>query len=356
MHYGIFAATSKGAELALQVRDVLCADIAAEADVFVKKGKTDAGGVLEYERLSELVKAVFYQYDGLIFIMATGIVVRSIAKLMVSKLQDPAIVVMDENAKHVISLLSGHMGGANALTRKLALALDSDPVITTATDINDQFAPDALAAELGLKVYPKDSIKILNSAMLEGKKIRHYIDKTMPRAELICQRMWDKGVDAKIVNLESIPNDGELKTILSNRIFEPKEGVLYLIPRKLVAGMGCRRGTSIDMLYNALEMACHTIGREITELDMLASINVKSDEKGLLTLAEKLGVEIRFFDQEELLVQIEQHGLSTSNFVEANVGVGNVAEASALCCVENGQILMRKMRYGKATVALIWER
>ena len=99
-----------------------------------------------------------------------------------------------------------------------------------------------------------------------------------------------------------------------------------------------------------------TIGREITELDMLDSINVKSDEKGLLTLAEKLGVEIRFFDQEELLVQIEQHGLSTSNFVEANVGVGNVAEASALCCVENGQILMRKMRYGKATVALIWER
>ena len=79
-------------------------------------------------------------------------------------------------------------------------------------------------------------------------------------------------------------------------------------------------------------------------------------EKRSKEMAEKLGVEIRFFDQEELLVQIEQHGLSTSNFVEANVGVGNVAEASALCCVENGQILMRKMRYGKATVALIWER
>ena len=97
-------------------------------------------------------REAFSSFSALIFIGATGIAVRVLAPLVNDKLSDPAVVVIDERARHVISLLSGHAGGANALTRYLAGMLDADPVITTATDVNELAALDTLAFQLNARM------------------------------------------------------------------------------------------------------------------------------------------------------------------------------------------------------------
>lgn len=352
MRYAVFATTEKGANLALRVREFLDGEVV----VLVRRGKLVSDQIVEYDKLSEAVAVAFHKYDGLIFVMATGIVVRSIAPHLVNKLEDPAVVVMDENAEHVISLLSGHMGGANRLTKQLAICLASDAVITTATDVNNLQAPDALAAELGFKIYPKHSIGVLNSAILEGKKVECLIDKDMALAELYRRRLMNKGVECNLVDVEDI-NEGDcLCTLITDKDLPAREGLLYLKPRKLIAGMGCRRGASTELLHNALEMACNAIGREVAEVEMIASTVAKSDEAGLLSLAHKLDKKIVFFENEDLQLQVDRYGLSISKFVRENIGVGNVSEAAALCCVDRGQILLSKMKFGKATVALVWEK
>lgn len=352
MRYAIFATTKKGAAVALNIKEYLEGDVT----ILVRRGKSKAEGIDEYDKLSEAVATAFHKYDGLIFVMAMGIVVRTIAPHLVNKLEDPAVVVMDDNARHVISVLSGHMGGANNLARHIAMCLQTDAVITTATDTNNLQAPDALAAELGFKVFPKQSIQVLNSAILEGKNVDWYIDEDLSLADLYQRRLQSKGIECQLATADEVEEGHNLCTLITDKALPDREGLLYLKPRRLIAGMGCRRGTSVEMLHNALEMACQTIGKEIVEVDMLASSVAKADEKGLHTLADMLDKQIVFFENEDLQLQVDRYGLSVSKFVKENIGVGNVSEAAALCCVERGQILLRKMKFGKATVSLIWEK
>ena len=104
----------------------------------------------------------FPEADALIFVGACGIAVRAVAPWVKDKFQDPAVVAADEGGQFVISLLSGHAGGANRLTRELAAALGAVPVITTATDVNGRFAVDVFAAENGCAISSRDLAKQLS--------------------------------------------------------------------------------------------------------------------------------------------------------------------------------------------------
>ena len=132
-------------------------------------GQTFAKGK-DYSKLAELVAEVFGKFDGLIFICAAGIVVRMIAPHLVDKLSDPAVLVVDERGQNVISLLSGHVGRANELTVEIAKAIEANPVITTATDVEGKFSVDAIASRLGLVPEPKEAIKAINAAIRLAKK------------------------------------------------------------------------------------------------------------------------------------------------------------------------------------------
>lgn len=120
---------------------------------------------------SSILKANWKEFNGHIFVMATGIVVRKIASLLEHKTKDPAVVVCDEKGDYSISLLSGHIGGANRLANSAADILGGKAVITTATDVQGIMAFDELAAINGWEVVNPENIKILNSMLLEGKKI-----------------------------------------------------------------------------------------------------------------------------------------------------------------------------------------
>ena len=272
-------------------------------------GQTFAKG-RNFDKLANLITEIFGKFDGLIFICAAGIVVRMIAPHIMNKLSDPAVLVIDERGQNVISLLSGHVGRANELTLEIAKAIDANPVITTATDVAGQFSVDAIASKLGLVPEPKEAIKAINSAILRGEDV--------------------------------FVTAGDVR--------------LNLIPQNLIAGVGCRRGTSSLKIFEAIQRACAMIHQPIERVKLLASVDVKKDEIGLTSLAEVMGLEIKFFPAAELQQKIDEYKLAESRFVKRTVSVGNVCEAAALCCVEGARFALPKTAFKGVTVALLWER
>ena len=272
-------------------------------------GQTFARGK-NFDNLAELVVDIFGKFDALIFVCAAGIVVRMIAPHIVSKISDPAVLVVDERGQNVISLLSGHIGRANELTVEVAKALEANPVITTATDVMGKFSVDGIASKLGLVPEPKEAIKAINSAILRGDDV--------------------------------FVTAGDVR--------------LNLIPQNLIAGIGCRRGTSSLKIFEALQRACAMIHQPIERVKLLASVDAKSEETGLLSLAEVMGLEIRFFPVSELQKKIDEYKLAESKFVMRAIGVSNVCEAAALCCVEGARFALPKTSFKGVTIALLWER
>ena len=233
-----------------------------------------------------------------------------IAKHIESKLTDPAVLVIDELGQHVISLLSGHVGGANDLTLKIAEIINAEPIITTATDINNKLAIDSLALRVGVKPEPKEAIKIINSAILKDEPV----------------------------------------------YLTAGETILNLTPMKLIVGIGCKRGTTKEKISKAVEAACNKINQSIERISLIASVDIKRDEVGLIEFAKSIDKEIRFFDVETLQKTIEKYNLSESEFVKKTIGVGNVCEAAALSYVESGKFALPKTKFENVTVALLWSQ
>ena len=363
MRIAIFALTPEGGHLALRLRDVM-----TEAFLFlperIQHHIPAECGAQYFKRLSEAMNAAFTRYDALIFVMATGIVVRMIAPYVKSKLYDPAVLVFDEQGQHGISLLSGHIGGANALTKKLCSAIGADPVITTATDVTGRLAPDAVAAQLALRPVPKRSIQILNTALLEGGTIKYLMDMDLLHG--VFYKTALSGENISVVPFHGVPPllyKGEYRVVITSAIRVPQETeipshTLYLVPRRLIAGVGCRAGVPEKDILHALTEACRMIDRDISWIDFLASTEVKSNEVGLLAAARTLDRDIRFYKRDELAHMVEKYGLIESDFVKKTIGVGNVSEAAALCAAggEGGRIALGRTVFGKVTVTLLWEK
>ena len=389
MRTAILALTPQGVKLARR-----CFAVLPWADVFLGKHSMETedvslwpGRVQTFDRVADFVANAFRRYDAFIFIMATGIVVRAIAPFVKSKLEDPAVVVLDEQANHVISLLSGHVGGANGLTRQLATALGSDPVITTATDTEGLWAPDAVCGRLGLAPWPQEAIVTVNRALLDGVPVRYVVDADVPLASFYQETLKELGGDVDTLSraeAASLP-DGMDAGILEPRethvvelepqktpidvivTAEPaafpaaKHGVsrLYLLPCRLIAGVGCRKGTAKETILSALADATHRIGVPLSAVACIASTAVKREEAGLHAAAKTLGATLQFFETETLGMAVHLYGLEESPFVKETIGVGNVAEAAALAAAGRTprRMALGKTKYDeKVTVALVWQK
>lgn len=353
MRCALLAATDVGLALAKTLQPLLDG-----ADVYAKKNprgeSADCGDVYFYEKLAALTAEIFAKYDALIFIMAAGITVRMIAPHLKSKLTDPAVLVMDERAGHVVSLLSGHIGGANALAEKIASYTGADPVITTATDVGAKRAADSVARELALRPFPKENIKIFNGALLRGEKIFWYVDETLTEKNFYLRELQKRNIAAKCT-AENFFAAEKFSVYITAKKTDATKKLLVLSPRLLVAGVGCRKGTGADEITAALYAACEKIGRDVAAIGLIASAKLKENEPGLLEAAKKLGAKTAFFSADELAEKTAAWHLKESTFVKKIVGTGNVAEAAALCAA-NGRFALTKQKYAKVTVALLWEK
>ncbi|MGV0168746.1 cobalt-precorrin 5A hydrolase [Furfurilactobacillus sp. WILCCON 0119] len=317
---GVLALTATGCTLAERIHTTLAADVtlilpekfaAASAAVTFKTGG-----------FRSAFATAFGQYDCVICVMATGIVVRQLAPLLQDKLSDPAVLVVDEQAHHVISLLAGHMGGANDWTVRLAEALASDPVITTATDTEGVQALDVLAREYhGWYAEFKTTTKRINGRLAARQPVALWIDPVYrPHHPAL--------TGFTVVDELAARPDGVPLVVISDRTDLPKlVDATQLIPRVNVLGIGCRKDVTVGMMQAALTEFCqeqHLAWRSIAQL---ASIEKKAHEAGIHYLAETLNVPVTFYSAATLQTVADHY--PQSSFVTKTVGVGAVAEPAA---------------------------
>lgn len=253
----------------------------------------------------------FDKADALLFIGACGIAVRSIAPLCRSKTTDPAVLVMDEAGRFVIPLLSGHIGGANALAADIAARIGATPVITTATDVRGIPAIDTWAVHNDCAIENPQAIQPVSSALLD-----------------------DRAVGVMITERELTP---------------PYPVTLTLRPRTLVIGIGCKRGTSAAHIEECVTRFLKDNGLSMLSVRALASIDLKGDEPGLLAFCERFRFPLLTYSAGELMAL--PGVFSVSEFVRKTTGVDCVCERAAVKASGKG-LLVGKMRFDGVTLAL----
>lgn len=347
MKLAIVSVTNKGALLA----ERLAGQLAAQVDVYVKSGRNPSGTGREFSSLSRLLETIFGQYQGFIFVMATGIVVRVVAAHILDKRFDPAVIALDEAGRHAISLLSGHIGGANELTRLVAAAAGASPVITTASDLAELPAADVLAVKLGLAIDPFAQMKAINAAIVNGEAVEFYIDMDLTEAAAYIRQAKELGVSLTPLTGESPPDD-LAAVVITDRQLPAGKVRLYLRPKTLAVGIGCRKGTSSAEILAALGDACEKSGRSMNSIDSIASTVYKQNEPGLLDAIEQLSAKSCFFSNEQLERCVAANNLGISAFVKEKIGVGNVCEAAALTAGRTEKLLLPKTKYSKVAIAI----
>ena len=275
----------------------------------------------------------FRQADALVCCCASGIAVRAIAPHVRDKRTDPAVLVLDEGGRFVIPLLSGHLGGANALAQQLAAELSATPVLTTATDVNGLFAVDVFAKENDLFIEDMGFCKAVSAALLSGEPVGF-------RSDVPVVGSLPRGL---------IAGDADLGILISARDAKPFPRTLRLIPRRYAAGLGCRRGKSAEELEAFLRENLDRRGVRVHELGSLASIDLKKDEPGLTSLSEKLGLPFLTYSAEAL--KNVPGDFTPSAFVQEVTGVDSVCERAAVLA-SGGELIVSKVAENGMTFAL----
>lgn len=274
----------------------------------------------------------FAAADALVFVGAVGIAVRAVAPFCRSKAVDPAVVVLDESGHFAIPLLSGHLGGANDLARRLAAACHAVPVITTATDGRGVFAVDEWAKRQNCIVAEPERIKSISGALLAGQTVRYTAD-------------WEvSGTPPEGVELAAATAQADFSLTLT-----PAGQALHIIPRTAVLGVGCKRGTTADKLEAAFAAFC--AGHRFAPQGVIraASIDLKKEEPGLADFCCAHGWQMDFYSAEAL--RTVPGNFTASNFVQSITGVDNVCERAAVLAA-GGVLFIPKWAHDGVTFAV----
>ena len=284
--------------------------------------------------LQSWTEAAFPNAQALIFVGAAGIAVRAIAPYVKSKVQDPAVVVVDEKGQFAIPILSGHLGGANDLARKIAGLIGACPVITTATDVNRVFAVDEWAKRQNCHVANPECIKLVSGKLLSGKEVTvrcpWKIQGTPPEPVQPGEEMPDVNVD----------------------IYKTSQDGLCLVPRIAVLGVGCKKGTTCEALERAYQRLLEKYGLFSQAVCRICSIDLKKEEPGLLAFAQAHGWQLETYSAQELAAV--PGAFSASGFVKSITGVDNVCERSALLG-SGGTLIIKKNAGDGVTMAVAVE-
>lgn len=305
------AFTEAGCALALE----LAAGLGGDVNVSGPERFAGALGIAAYESLEAWTAEAFATADALVFVGASGIAVRAIAPHVEDKFADPAVVCVDELGRVAVPLLSGHVGGANDLARAVAECTGGIAAVSTATDLNGVFAIDEFACDNGLRIAERDLAKRISAALLAGEPVG-----------------FGEGLGAVVGDPGS----------------QPFDETLHLVPRDVVVGVGCRRGAPAEAIGAAVDAALAGAGLSAADVAAVATIDVKSDEAGLLELARRREWELVTFSADEL--DRVEGDFSGSEFVRETVGVDNVCERAIVAA--GGRIVSGKQAFDGVAVAV----
>ena len=344
----ILSITNGGREKALEIKNHL-----KNTDAFFIKKDTDYKNeqiIVVNKSLKEFVSEIFDKYDYLIFIMATGIVVRTIAPLVVSKFSDPAILVMDEKGHNIISLLSGHMGGANEMTLYISNLINSNPVITTATDVNKKSSLDMIAKSLNAHIDNfRDNVLKVNSMIVNNEEVHIYIDGNYKINHQGFTLYDDKTDLDKVKSLVVVTNKKDINKMLNKDIENLNEKIIKVIPKDIVIGIGCKKNTDSDHMKNSLLKFLDEYNIDINGIKEIGSIEIKKEEKAIIDLAKFLGVDFKTFSVDE--ISKVDYLYEKSQWVKKNVGVYSVSDPVAHLLSE-GRVIINKQKYDGITFSI----
>ena len=286
-------------------------------------------GDIPFKNVAELREKIV-EYSKLVFICACGIAVRTIAPFVKNKKEDFAVVVCDEDGKFAISLLSGHLGGANELAENVAEILGGQAVITTATDVNGITAIDNYAKENGLEIDSMKMAKEVSVQLLNGEKVAFKSD----------------------FNIE-VPKDFVLTTektgvYVTYKTTEPFENTLKLYKKSLVVGIGCKKDTPVENVESFLKAVFEENSLSERAILKIGTIDIKKNEKAIVELSKKYNVKLEIFDKKTLNSQKGE--FSHSDFVLRTVGTDCVCERAVVA--GGGKLIVKKQSCNGVTIAV----
>ena len=342
----IIAVTEKGKNTAEKTASEL-----ENVDVFFQK-----------RGIKELTGELFNKYECIIFVSACGIAVRCISPFLKSKFEDPAVLVVDDNGNNVISLLSGHIGGANEITLKIADVLNANPVITTSTDTNKKGALDVIVSKIGGYVENlRESAKLVNSYLVDDKRVGIYFDSDYESEKDSLNLSGFELIDEKteideIVKLDALVSvTDKLRCWIDEIVYnikkdnEEKEDLIYikLVPRRIALGMGCRKNTETEKMIEEFSTFSALNNIHPAAIVKTGSLIIKKDEKCMIDLSKALCAEFNLFDVDEICTC--DYMFDKSEFVKKNTGVYSVAQPSAYLL--SGNVISDKYKNNGTTFA-----
>lgn len=328
MNIAVISLTERGRKLSADIRAHLNGEHNITRYCLIEHSDESS---ISFSGLRGIIRKLFDKYDALVFVCAVGIAVRVCASCIVSKLSDPAVIAVDDSGRFAVSVLSGHIGGANVLARQIAGKIGAVPVITTATDSRGLFSPDMFAKANGLVICSMDAAKAVAAAVVDGKPVGFkcaYPHSALPDELTEC-------------------DGGSIGICVSGDPSEKPFGVtLNLMPANIAVGIGCKKGTSCDDITTHITRVFSDNGLDIRRLSAAATADLKAEEPGLLEFCERFSIPLRTYSAEELMSA--PGTFAHSDFVEKTTGADNVCERAAVCA--GGTLTLRKTA-GKGVTA-----
>jgi cobalt-precorrin 5A hydrolase len=333
----VIAITKHGIEIARKIKGRM-----PEVEVYVPAKHSDGGADITWfsEQSTQLVAGLFKSHDALICVFSLGAVIRIVAPYLVDKKSDPAVIVIDDRANHVISALSGHLGGANALARLVASFLGAKPVITTAADVNETIAVDLVGREFGWVIENFDNVTRVSALMVNEERMAAYQDAG--------ERNWWQGQLPKNVTVvnsldEVLSPDFKAALVITDKAVDPEimaKSVVYR-PKTLVVGIGLHWDTSNETIESVVATVFKEKGLALKSVRNIASVDRGARVKGLDEFAGQYGVPVEIYKKEDL-ARVEVPNPSPA--VQKFEGTASVSEASAILN-SGGELIVQKQKF-----------
>ena len=332
----VLAITKNGVSIGLRLKEFF-----PNWDIFAPSKFSNGNKEIVWysETTSEKIVELFKNNNALICLFSLGAVIRLIAPYLKDKKTDPAVIVIDDKTSFVISVLSGHLGGANELTQIIAQKLDAIPVITTAADVNKTIAVDLVGREFGWKIDDDSTVTKISAHMVNEENIGVYQEAGKIN--------WWKELPKNVKiyhSLEEMKNsDSKGYLIISDKILEGdflKNSVVYR-PPSLVVGIGLHWDTSKEIIKEGLDFCLQKFKLSEKSIAKLVSIKKPEDIKGLVDIGKEMGIVVEYVNREDLA---EISAPNPSDMVKAFEGTSSVSEAAAIK-VSGGELIVEKQKF-----------
>lgn len=332
----VYALTGRGAELARN----LASGLGVGAILFLPdRLEAEYGDKATYfHTLGRILGDNFNRFDGHLVVGATGMTVRLIAPWLVSKKEDPAVVVMPQDGRFAISLLSGHLGGGNRLALVAAELTGGQAVLSTATDVEGLPALEVLAQELDLRIDDFTKLPGVSRRLVDGEIIPIHDPHQFLSPHL---QPWAEHFSSNYVN-------DQAGVWVDYRLGGEPSAAVVMRPKVIVLGLGCHRGIDLQEVEELIVSSLNQARLAPGAVAMLATVETRAEEPAILELSRRLHLPLKIFTKVELS-QVSTPNPSAK--VLERIGVASVCEAAAMLAAGTDHLEISKQKSDRATLA-----